>query len=61
MIGYDAYSRVNPAKNRWPATERGIIKIANQLGLKDRLTFLAFNAKVYEVMDAEPANVAKLK
>jgi hypothetical protein len=61
MIGYDAYNRINPSKNRWPATERGIIKIANQLGLRDRLTCLAFNAKVYEVMDGESANVAKLK
>jgi hypothetical protein len=61
MIGYDAYSRINPSKNRWPATERGIIKISNQLGLRDRLTCLAFNAKVYEVMDCEPANMAKLK
>ncbi|CAF1913032.1 unnamed protein product [Rotaria magnacalcarata] len=61
MIGYEANNRINPSKNRWPATERGIIKIANQLGLKDRLTCLAFNAKVYEVMDSESANVAKLK
>jgi hypothetical protein len=61
MIGYDAYSRINPAKNRWPATERGIIKIANQLGLRDRFTCLAFNAKVYKFIDNEPANVAKLK
>jgi len=61
MIGYEANNRINPAKNRWPATERGIIKIANQLGFKDRFTCLAFNAKVYEVMDAESANVAKLK
>lgn len=61
MIGYEANNRINPAKNRWPATERGIIKIANQLDLKDRLTCLAFNARVYEVMDAENANVAKLK
>ena len=61
MVGYDAYSRINPLKNRWPATERGIIKIANQLGLKDSFTCLAFNGKVYEVMDCESANVAKLK
>ncbi|CAF0774025.1 unnamed protein product [Adineta ricciae] len=61
MIGYESNSRINPAKNRWPATERGIIKIASQLGLKDRLTCLAFNAKVYEVMDAESIEVAKLK
>ena len=61
MIGYEANNRINPAKNRWPATERGIIKIANQLGLRDCFTCLAFNAKVYEVMDAESADVAKLK
>ncbi|CAF3098268.1 unnamed protein product [Rotaria sp. Silwood2] len=61
MIGYEANNRINPSKNRWPVTERGIIKIANQLGLKDRLTCLAFNAKVYEIMDAEAANTAKLK
>ncbi|CAF3098326.1 unnamed protein product [Rotaria sp. Silwood2] len=61
MIGYEASNRINPLKNRWPATERGIIKIANQLSLKDSLTCLAFNAKVYEVMDGEPANSAKLK
>ncbi|CAF0931255.1 unnamed protein product [Didymodactylos carnosus] len=61
MIGYDSNNRINESKNRWPATERGIIKIANQLGLNDRLTCLAFNAKVYEIMDAETANVAKLK
>lgn len=61
MIGYDAYGRIQPSRNRWPATERGIIKIANQLGLRDRLTCLAFNAKVYEIMDGESANVAKLK
>ena len=61
MIGYESNSRINPSKNRWPATERGIIKIANQLGLNDRFTCLAFNAKVYEIMDAESANVAKLK
>ena len=61
MIGYDVYGRINPAKNRWPATERGIMKIVNQLGLRDRLTCLAFNAKVYEFIDGESANVAKLK
>ncbi|CAF5114712.1 unnamed protein product [Rotaria sp. Silwood1] len=61
MIGYEANNRINPSKNRWPATERGIIKIANQLDLKDRLTCLAFNAKVYEIMNGEAANVAKLK
>lgn len=61
MIGYDGYGRTNPAKNRWPATERGIIKIANQLGLRDRFSCLAFNAKVYQVMENEPANTAKLK
>ena len=61
MIGYEANGRLNPSKNRWDVTERGIIKIANQLDLKDRLTFLAFNAKVFEVMDGESANVAKLK
>ena len=61
MIGYEANNRINPAKNRWPATERGIIKIANQLSLRDRLTCLAFNAKVYEIMDGESANVAKIK
>ncbi|CAF2060327.1 unnamed protein product [Rotaria magnacalcarata] len=41
--------------------ERGIIRIANQLVLNDRLTCLAFNAEVYEVMDTESADVAKLK
>ena len=61
MIGYDAYGRINPSRNRWPATERGIIKIANQLSLRDRLTCLAFNAKVYEIMDGESATAAKLK
>lgn len=61
MIGYDGYGRVNPAKNRWPATERGIIKIANQLGLRDRFSCLAFNAKVYEFMENEPASTAKVK
>ncbi|CAF0908662.1 unnamed protein product [Rotaria sordida] len=61
MIGYEANNRINPSKNRWPVTERGIIKIANQLGLKDSLTCLAFNAKVYEIMDNEPADSAKLK
>ena len=61
MIGYEANNRINPARNRWPATERGIIKIANQLGHQDSLTCLAFNAKVYEVMDGESVNVAKLK
>ncbi|UJR20310.1 hypothetical protein I4U23_023441 [Adineta vaga] len=61
MIGYESQNRINPTKNRWPATERGIIKIADQLGVKDCLTCLAFNAKVYEVMDGETANMAKLK
>lgn len=60
MIGYEANGQINPAKNRWPATERGIIKIANQLTLQDRLTCLAFNGKVYRVIDGEAAQVAKL-
>ncbi|CAF3941256.1 unnamed protein product [Rotaria sordida] len=33
----------------------------SQLDLNDRLTCLAFNAKIYEVMDYESANMAKLK
>ncbi|CAF1278442.1 unnamed protein product [Rotaria sordida] len=61
MIGCDGYGRVYPSKNRWPATERGIIKIASQLGLNDSFTCLAFNAKVYEVMNAKSADMAKLK
>ncbi|CAF1218194.1 unnamed protein product [Adineta steineri] len=61
MIGYEANNRINPSKNRWPATERGIVKIVNQLGLNDRLTCLAFNAEVYEVMDSESIDIAKLK
>ena len=61
MIGYEANNQINPLKNRWPITERGIIKIANQLGLQDCLTCMAFNAKVYEIMDGESAEVAKLK
>ncbi|CAF1251040.1 unnamed protein product [Adineta steineri] len=52
MIGYEANNRINPSKNRWPATQRGIVKIVDQLGLNDCLTCLAFNAKVYEVMDS---------
>ncbi|CAF1237078.1 unnamed protein product [Adineta steineri] len=61
MISYESNNRIDPTKTRWPTTERGIIKIVNQLALKDRLTCLAFNAKVYEVMDGESVDIAKLK
>jgi hypothetical protein len=58
MIGYNGSNRINPLKNRWPAIERGIIKIANQLEWRDRLTYLAFHAKVYEIMNGESADDA---
>ena len=47
--------------SRKPASEHGITKIADELGLRDCLTCLAFNGKVYEVMDDESANLAKVK
>ncbi|CAF1006697.1 unnamed protein product [Adineta steineri] len=61
MIGYESYNQINPLKNRWPITERGIIKIVNQLNSNDRFTCLAFNAKVYEIMDSELISNVKMK